>query len=270
MQLDFAAGEDERRQILKRFGDALDPISRMLTEQSFNVTSDVHQRLTIIHLLARSLSDLLAGGHLASHYYMPQAHSLLRPVIDSCDLMDLFAASPEQAEKWINTERAHVDFAPAAVRTLLGRARFDPIHSYFSESGSHPRFAGAQLSGGMAISPDDPNDRTAVFQVGPIWPEHPSTLLMWGFIFKLTTDVARCGVHLVPLVDGERRAAELFWLGAFLDCVNASEDGTELALDQVADPPPDSPIRPPYTEIREPYAEMRAKAEVRLAELRLP
>jgi hypothetical protein len=92
---------------------------------------------------------------------------------------------------------------------------------------------------------------------------------MWEFIFNLTTDVARCGAHLVPLVDCERRAAETFWLRAFLDCVNASEDGTKLALHQLAEPPPGSPIRPPYTEIREPYAEMRAKAEVRLAELRL-
>ncbi len=135
MELDFPAGEDDRREILKRFADALEPIRRMLTEQSFNVTSDVHQRFAIIHLLARSLSDLLAGGHLAAHYYLPQAHSVFRPVIDSCDLMDLFADSPEQAEKWITTDRAQFDFAPSAVRQLLGRDKFDPIHGYFSESG---------------------------------------------------------------------------------------------------------------------------------------
>jgi hypothetical protein len=63
---------------------------------------------------------------------------VLRPVIDSCDLIDLFAEFPEQAVRWVNTDKAHIDFAPSSVRKLLGRDRFDPVHSYFSESGSHP------------------------------------------------------------------------------------------------------------------------------------
>ena len=151
----------------------------MLTEQDFRVDTDVHLRFASVHLLARSLSDLLAGGHLASHYYLPQAHSVLRPVIDSCDLMDLFAGHPDQAEKWVTTDRPWVDFAPATVRKLLGREKLDPVHSYFSEAGSHPRFEGARISGGLVINPEDPTDQTALFQVGPIWPEHPATLLIW-------------------------------------------------------------------------------------------
>lgn len=264
MELDFPAGEDYRRQILMRFGDALDPIRRMLTEQNFRLDTDVHLRFASVHLLARSLSDLLAGGHLASHYYLPQGHSVLRPVIDSCDLLDLFAEQPEQAKKWITTDRPWVDFAPATVRERLGRDRLDPVHSYFSEAGSHPRFQGARISGGLVINPEDPTDQTALFQVGPIWPEHPWTLLIWPFIFLLAAETANCGAHLVPLVDGERTTAELFWLRAFLDCINAGSDGAELALAELGQLPTGSPS---YQEMLEPYAQMRAAAEYRIAEL---
>jgi hypothetical protein len=263
-ELDWPAGEDERQQILRRFGDALDPIDRMLTRQEFTVETDVYQRIAIIHLLSRSLSDLLAGGHLASHFYLPQAHSVLRPVIDSCDLMDLFADSPEQAERWVSTDKAHIDFAPAAVRKLLGRDKFDPVHSYFSESGSHPRIAGAKLSGALVVSPLDPDEQTAIFRVGPLWPEHPSTLLVWPFIFLLTVKTAECGARLIPLVDTERQAAERFWLHAFLECVNASDDGAGLALAQLGEPLAGIPES--RAELREPYVEMRAAAEARLAE----
>ena len=264
IELDFPAGEDDRRQILTRFGDALDPIRRMLTEQNFRVDTDVHLRFASVHLLARSLSDLLAGGHLASHYYLPQAHSVLRPVIDSCDLMDLFAACPEQAAKWVTTDRPWVDFAPTTVRKLLGRQKLDPVHSYFSEAGSHPRFEGARISGGLAVNPQDPTDQTALFQMGPIWPEHPATLLIWPFVFLLTAETAKCGAHLVPLVDGERAAAELFWLRAFVDCINAGADGAELALTELGELPVGSPS---CTEMLEPYVSMRAVAENRIAEL---
>ena len=264
MELDFPAGEDDRRQILTRFGDALEPIQRMLTEQNFRVDTDVHLRFASVHLLARSLSDLLAGGHLASHYYLPQAHSVLRPVIDSCDLMDLFAEHPEQAEKWVTTDQPWIDFAPRTVRKRLGREKLDPVHSYFSEAGSHPRFEGARISGGLAINPEDPTDQTALFQVGPIWPEHPATLLIWPFIFLLAVDAAKCGAHLVQLVAGEHTAAEVFWLRAFLDCINAGDIGAELALTELGELPAGSPS---YTEMREPYAQTRAAAERRIAEL---
>ena len=238
----------------------------MLTEQNFRLDSDVHQRFASVHLLARSLSDLLAGGHLASHYCLPQAHSVLRPVIDSCDLMDLFAGHPDQAAQWVTTDRPWGDFAPARVRQLLGREKLDPVHSYFSEAGSHPRFEGARISGGLVVNPQDPTEQTAVFQVGPIWPEHPATLLIWPFIFLLAADTAKCGAHLVPLVDNARTAAELFWLRAFLDCITASADGAELALTELGELPAGSPS---YPEMLDPYAQMRAAAEERIAELGL-
>jgi hypothetical protein len=259
-ELDMAAGEVERQQILRRFGDVLDPIRRMLIEQEFSTATDVHQRFGIVHLLARSLSDLLAGGHLASHFYLPQAYSVLRPVIDSCDLIELFARSPEQAKRWITTDKGHIEFAPAVVRKLLGRARLDPLHSYFSESGSHPRFRGAQLSGGMVVDLDAPDEQTAVFQVGPLWSEEPSTLHIWLFTFLLAVQTALCGHHLALLMDDARRA-EVFWLHAFLECVNASEDGTRLVLAELHE----HAHSQVSIEMLKPYASVRAATEATLA-----
>ena len=227
IELDFPAGEDDRRQILTRFGHALDPIRRMLTEQNFRVDTDVHQ----VRERPPNCSVLGPSGRRPPRfdYYLTQAHSVLRPVIDSCHLMDLFAACPEQAAKWVTTDRPWVDFAPTTVRKLQA-ARDGPVHSYFSEAGSHPRFEGARISGGLAVNRQDPTDQTALFQMGPIWPEHPATLLIWPFVFLLTAETAKCGAHLVPLVDGERAAAELFWLRAFVDCIDGALMGPSWHL----------------------------------------
>src|SRR5215218_46312 len=99
------------------------------------VRRDAHsrQKFGIVHLMTRSLSDLLAGGHLAAHCYMPRAYSVLRPVLDSCDLIELFGQDPEQATLWTVTEKAYSGFAPARVRKLIGRDKLDPVHSHFPE-----------------------------------------------------------------------------------------------------------------------------------------
>ena len=209
----------------------------------------LYLRFASVHLLARSLSDLLAGGHLASHCYLPQGHSVLRPVIDSCDLLDLFAKQPEQAKKWITTTVPGP--TPRLPRSESSWAATDWTRCIAtSANGLSSPFQGARMSGGLALNPQAPPDQTALFQVGPIWPEHPGTLLIWPFIFLLAAETANCGAHLVPLVDGDRATAELFWLRAFLDCITAGSEGAELALTKLAELPSDSPS---YQEMLEPY-----------------
>ena len=99
MELDFPAGEDYRRTDLMRFGDALDPIRRMLTKQNFRSDADVHFRV-------RQRPPTCSKPFGPARRRSPRVallptpgHSVLRPVIDSCDLLDLFAEHPEQAEK---------------------------------------------------------------------------------------------------------------------------------------------------------------------------
>jgi hypothetical protein len=249
MELDFPAGEDDRRAILRAYADTLEPVRRVLTDVHTRLDAHTQQKFGIVHLLSRSLSDLLAGGHLASHQYLPQAYAVLRPVLDSTDLIELFAQDPEEATLWTTTERAHIDFAPAAVRTKLGRERYDEVHGHFSESGSHPRFAGAQISGGMQVDRDNPEDKTAWFRIGPMWTEHPSTLLIWPFAFNLALQLAGALQHMLPLAE-DPVAAERTWLHAYLESMDAANRGTGLALDLLGERA-ESPLRHVYAPARE-------------------
>lgn len=248
-ELDFPAGEDDRRAILHAYGDTLEPIMRVLTDVHTRLDAHAQQKFAIVHLLSRSLSDLLAGGHLASHHYLPQAYAVLRPVLDSTDLIALFAQDPEEATLWTTTQRAHVDFAPATVRTKLGRERYDEVHGHFSESGSHPRFAGAQISGAMQVNRDNTEDKTAWFMIGPMWPEHHSTLLIWPFAFNLALQLAGACQHIPPLAE-DPASAERTWLHAYLECLDAARRGTAGALDLLGEDA-DSPLRHVYAPARE-------------------
>ncbi len=132
---------------------------------------------------------------------------------------------------------------------MLGRERYDEVHGHFSESGSHPRFAGAQISGGMHVDPENPEDETAWFVVGPMWTEHHSTLLIWPFAFNLALQVADALQHMLPLVDSPI-AAERTWLHAYLECMDAANRGTGLALDLLGEDA-ESPLRRVYAPARE-------------------
>jgi hypothetical protein len=70
------------------------------------LTGHPQQKFGIVHLLSRSVSDLLAGGHLAAHCYVAQAYSVLRPVLDSYHLIELFASDADEATSWTTTTRA--------------------------------------------------------------------------------------------------------------------------------------------------------------------
>ena len=70
-ELDWPSGAEHRDAILAEFASTLDPIRRMLGEISFRRDAHPQQKFGIVHLMTRSLSDLLAGGHLAAHCYLP-------------------------------------------------------------------------------------------------------------------------------------------------------------------------------------------------------
>ena len=257
-ELDFPSGAEHRDAILAAFSETLDPIRQMLW--AIRVRRDAHpqQKFGVVHLMTRSLSDLLAGGHLAAHCYLSQAYSVLRPVIDSCDLIELFAQDPEQATLWTVTEKAHIEFAPTRVRKLIGREKLDPVHSHFSESGSHPRFTGARLSGGMRVAVDDPEDRTAFLRIGPMWPEHFATLLIWPFTFQLAVQLAGYGHHLIPLAD-DPKVAEVEWRRRYIASIDAATSGTTLVLDLLGEPAD--------SETRKLWSDGRAVAQGRLDQL---
>jgi len=178
-ELDFATGL--RTPIIHAFGSAADELARFVEGARRRPDAKSgHQVFAIFHLITRGLTDLIAGAHLLNHCYTVQAYSVMRPALEACDLIELFAADDGEVSTWVMTEEGHKHFMPGQVRKRLGQKGHDPVHSHFSESGGHPRFAGARLSGGMRVATDDPNDRTAILCIGPMWPEHPSVLFGWA------------------------------------------------------------------------------------------
>jgi hypothetical protein len=138
-------------------------------------------------------------------------------VLDSCDLIELFAADAAQAELWTTTTEGHRHFAPGAVRKRLGSDPLDPVHSHLSELGSHPRFAGVNISGGVLARRDDPEDRQGVLRLGPMWPEHPSTLFVWIFAIDALVKLGFKARHLELVAPGRVTRAD--WLREYGTCV---------------------------------------------------
>ena len=222
--------DEEREPVAQAFAEAVDSLLQLA--YSAQLTPGSGPTWASLSVLTRGISDLLAGGHLVEHRYLPQAYSTMRPVYDACDLLGLFEKDRAEATRWIETEEGHRDFAPKAVRKRLGVAAHDPMHSHFSESGSHPRFAGAKLNSLMRVAVEDPGDRTAVIRAGPTWKEHPASLHTWLFAFDALVKLGFAARTLVVITQIERPA----WLRAYRDCVAASIRGQSTAYDLLGEP----------------------------------
>jgi hypothetical protein len=173
-ELDLEA-DGIRSLILDDFALAIQPLANLLTR--VNGPSRISGALTIgiCQVLARGVSDLLAGAHLASHCYSAQAYSVMRPALEACDLLDLFAKDHSQAELWWTTDEPWKHFLPSKVRQKLGREKLDPIYDHFSERGTHPRFEGAKL-GGFMYREAGQETPSAHITFGPFEPRHPNTV----------------------------------------------------------------------------------------------
>jgi hypothetical protein len=120
------------------FRDASDLVEQFLIEGATKVSGAAE--IATVHLICRSLTDLGWAQYLASSGFTIQMYSLVRPAIESINLVELFAQEPEAADAWIAGE--FWEFRPAKVRERLGLGD-DPIYSWACEC-SHPRFAGLQ------------------------------------------------------------------------------------------------------------------------------
>src|SRR5438105_4341189 len=74
-------------------------------------------QIATTHLMCRSLADLRGGQYLASSGFPIQMYSLVRPVIESINLIELFAREPGRATEWAAGN--HQEFMPAKVRKRL-------------------------------------------------------------------------------------------------------------------------------------------------------
>lgn len=175
-ELDMEVTEDRRIAILDDIGAAADPLIALLGTVHGPSRTRGELTLAICHMLARGITDLLAGVHLARHCYLAQSYAVMRPVYEAIDLLDLFAADQEQAVVWANTDKAFRHFTPSEVRKKLGRPSFDPMHNHFTEHGSHPRFAAAKLSGAVLRKSGSEDPPDLHMAIGPFLPDRPASL----------------------------------------------------------------------------------------------
>jgi hypothetical protein len=156
------------------FRDASDHIERYLTDGQAGMSGAAP--IAILHLICRSLADLRSAQYLASSGFTVQMYSLVRPVIESINLIDLFVQEPTTADEWMAGE--HWKFRPAAVRKRLGLGD-DDVYSWACAH-SHPRFAGMQLTT-YTVRDTKTGETTVRPYIGGLPLEFPSVLMATTF-----------------------------------------------------------------------------------------
>jgi hypothetical protein len=132
--------------------------------------------IAIIHLICRSIADLRSAQYLASSGFTVQMYSLVRPVIESINLVDLFVQEPTAADEWMAGE--HWKIKPAVERTKLGLGD-DDLYSWACAH-SHPRFAGMQLTT-YTVTNNATGKTTVQPFIGGLPLEFPSVLMATTF-----------------------------------------------------------------------------------------
>lgn len=225
-ELDHCVAEGRKAEILDAVADALDPLFSLIVAAGGPHRGDGERTFAMFHLASRSISDLAASAHLASHTYLQQAYGAMRPVHENCDLLELFAREPGEAARWIQADEPGKLFRPGEVRKRLGSAE-DKVSEYghLSEMGSHPRFAGSRLTGLMKVAREDPSNRVAVLRMGPFFPEHPASVFVYMFLFQT---IIRLGFNLRHLMQVSQSLTRKAWSDAYLQSVTAVAHGCRL------------------------------------------
>jgi hypothetical protein len=173
------------------FREASDHIEGYLIDGAAQLSGAA--QIATTHLLCSSLADLRAAQFLAGEGFPLQAYSLVRPAIESINLVELFAEEPSAADSWAAGEFR--EFTPAKVRARLGIDK-DPVYSWMSEH-SHPRFAGFQLT--TYLVTDEGGRETLRPYVGGLPLELPSVLLATtapaNVLCQLSLSLGHCTVN---------------------------------------------------------------------------
>jgi hypothetical protein len=139
-ELDSRVASGRRSDVLDAFADAAAPLYSLLVASSGPHRGDGVLTHAIVHLVSRSITDLIAAMHMASHGYLQQVNTLVRPVYESCDLIEMFAQDPSAAGRWVNAKTDY-EFKPSKVRKAVGEPpESTDIYIHLSKAGTHPRF----------------------------------------------------------------------------------------------------------------------------------
>lgn len=151
------------------FIEAVEPLARLLVQTEPATQGTGYQQFAVMQLGARALNDLIVSFHLLTHGYLNQSYNAMRAAYEACDLMDLLATDPAQAELWKEGDKPWADFAPGRVRRKLGKSKLDPFYSHLSAM-AHPTAKAADLTGHMTRDPQTGKESLRI-SLGPYAPE---------------------------------------------------------------------------------------------------
>lgn len=128
----------EPRVVFEKYFQAfLDAVYDVSIERTQSGTTS----FAILGILFSCVDELVAGFHLAQHAYVNQAHTHIRSVFESLNMVQLFLNDPSYADLWCSDEKKRIKqkLSPAAVRDKLG-IKDDLIYRFLSTYGPHPTF----------------------------------------------------------------------------------------------------------------------------------
>jgi hypothetical protein len=126
----------------------------------YDVTRHTHKgpaSFAKVGLFYWAVDELLVAMHLAQRAFTNQAYTHIRTVYEILDKIELFHKNPEYAQLWVSgpDKKVRKELRPSAVRGRLGKPKFDPVYSFFSELGPHGTFKGLQARGARTNSPSE-------------------------------------------------------------------------------------------------------------------
>jgi hypothetical protein len=231
-ELDSTIAEGRKGDIFGAVAFALDALYRMSGSDARPHRGDGAQALSMFHLTTRSLSDLIASAHLASHAYLQQAYTLLWPVMENGDLIELFYREPAEARVWLDAPKPGKLFRPADVRKRVQAPLEDgDVYGYLSELGTHPRAPGLRIASVYQQSDQGLLERVEA-RVGPFMLSDPATVMVFVWIFQVLVRFAG-KLRRMSVVDSTY--SDEAWSTAFLATVLAAMRGSKLARAELLD-----------------------------------
>ena len=232
VELDSPVAEGRKGEILAAVAFALDALYRVMGSAARPHTGDGAQALAMTHLATRSMSDLVASAHLASHAYLQQAYTVLRPVLENCDLLELFYREPGEALLWLESAEPGRLFRPGDVRKRVEAPSEDgDAYGYLSELGSHPRAAGSRIASVFHLSNQGSLERVES-RIGPFLLSDPATVEIYIWVFQVLVRFAG-KLRRLSVVDGA--FSDEAWSTVFLATVLAAARGCKLIHAELLD-----------------------------------
>jgi hypothetical protein len=157
-----------------------------------------------LSMLYWTVDELTVAFYLAERKYTTQAYSHLRTVYDLLDKAELFFQEPQLAEVWSGADKRKIlkELQPGAVRTKLGKPKFDPIYDFFTERGMHGTF-GAVRQRAVQRERSRGNPSVAMWLGGVAWDQEVDLAVSSCILSTVLTLTTVAKVYRTRLHDAE-------------------------------------------------------------------